>query len=46
MSDTVRQKAKESKSLVDEVAAIELREPDSDIIPLEQADAPLGEREN
>ena len=43
MSDTVRQKAKESKSLVDEVAAIELREPDSDIIPLEQADAPLGE---
>lgn len=43
MSDTVRQKAEESQLLVDEMTAVELREPGGDIVALEQADAPLGE---
>ena len=43
MSDTVRQKAEESQLLVDEVTAVELREPGGDIVALDQADAPLGE---
>jgi len=42
MSETVRQKAAEAKTLVDEVAAIALPEPSQDIVPLAKADAPLS----
>jgi uncharacterized protein YaaN involved in tellurite resistance len=42
MSDTVRQKAEESRELVDEVTALELPEPKAEIVPLAEADAPLG----
>ncbi|MEX0280623.1 MAG: toxic anion resistance protein [Arenibacterium sp.] len=43
MSDTIRQKAEQSRELVDEVTAIELPEPRSDIVSLAEADAPVGE---
>ncbi|TMV15240.1 toxic anion resistance protein [Arenibacterium halophilum] len=42
MSDTVRQKAEHAKSLVDEVTSITLPEPEGEIVPLEQADAPVS----
>lgn len=42
MSNTVRQKAEESRTLVDEVTAIALAEPAGEIIPLEQADAQVS----
>ena len=42
MSDTVRQKAEQSKMLVDEVVTIELPEPKSEIVSLAEADAPVG----
>ena len=42
MSDTVRQKAEASQTLIEEVAAIELPEPGGEIVLLEQADAPVG----
>ncbi len=43
MSETVKQKAKDSEAEVAEVAAVELREPSTEIVPLEAADAPLGD---
>lgn len=42
MSDTVRQKAEQSLALIEEVTAVELAEPSTDIVPLAQADAPVG----
>ena len=42
MSETVRQKAEESLSLVEEVTAVVLAEPAEDIVPLAQADAPVS----
>ena len=42
MSDIVRKKAEEAKTLVDEVAAIALPEPSQDIVPLAKADEPLS----
>ncbi len=41
MSDTVRQKAAESQTLVDEVTAIDLPEPSSDIVVMQEAEAPV-----
>ncbi|MCA0869566.1 toxic anion resistance protein [Seohaeicola saemankumensis] len=41
MSDTVRQKAAESQTLVDEVTAIDLPEPSSEIVVMQEADAPV-----
>lgn len=41
MSDTVRQKAAESQSIVDEVTAVELPEPKSEIVPIETAEEPV-----
>jgi len=38
MSDTVRQKAEQSQSLVDEVVALALPEPAGEVVPLEGAD--------
>ena len=43
MSDTVRQKAEQSRELVDEVTAIELPEPKAEIVSLAEADAPIGD---
>ncbi|MEX0340196.1 MAG: toxic anion resistance protein [Arenibacterium sp.] len=43
MSDTIRQKAEQSRELVDEVTAIELPEPKAEIVPLAEADAPMSE---
>ena len=42
MSDSVRQKAEQSKQMVDEVATIHLPEPKSEIVSLAEADAPVG----
>ena len=42
MSDTIRQKAESETTLVNEVSAVVLAEPSSDIVPLDQADAPVG----
>ncbi len=42
MSETTRQKAQSNQSLVEEVSAVMLAEPTSEIIPLEQADEPVG----
>ncbi|WP_146346838.1 toxic anion resistance protein [Phaeobacter marinintestinus] len=41
MSETVRQKAAETQSIVDEVTAVELPEPSTEIVAIEQADAPV-----
>ncbi|MFC4669625.1 toxic anion resistance protein [Seohaeicola nanhaiensis] len=43
MSDSVRQKAEQSKDIVAEVTAIELPEPRNEIVPLAEAPQPLGE---
>ena len=43
MSEIVKQKAQESQAAVVEVTAVELREPGTEIVPLEAADAPLEE---
>ena len=42
MSDSVRQKAEQSKDIVAEVTAIELPEPRNEIVPLAEAPQPLG----
>ncbi|GGH29628.1 Uncharacterized conserved protein YaaN involved in tellurite resistance [Cribrihabitans marinus] len=42
MSDTIRQKAEEVKTQVEEVTAVVLPEPQNDIVSLEEADAPVG----
>ncbi len=42
MSETVREKAAESVALVEEVAAVELREPSTALVPLAEADAPVA----
>ncbi len=42
MSDTVRQKAEKTLAMVEEVTAVVLPEPAGDIVPLAQADAPVG----
>ncbi len=42
MSETIRQKAEATKSDVDQVAAVVLLEPDAEIVPLKQADAPVS----
>lgn len=41
MSDTVRRKAEDSTALIAEVAAITLPEPATEIVPMEDADAPV-----
>ena len=43
MSDTVRQKAEATLAQVEEVTAVILPEPSTDIVPLAEADAPLGD---
>ena len=42
MSENVRKKAQETLAEVEEVSAVVLPEPSADIVPLEQADAPVG----
>ncbi|MBT3143507.1 toxic anion resistance protein [Ruegeria litorea] len=42
MSETIRQKAQENQALVEEVNAIVLPEPTADIVPLKEAEAPVG----
>ncbi len=42
MSDTVRQKAEQSQSLVDEVVALALPDPAGEVVPLEGADATVS----
>ncbi|QBF31117.1 toxic anion resistance protein [Thalassococcus sp. S3] len=42
MSETVRKKAEETLAMVDEVNAVVLPEPSTEIVPLEQADAPVS----
>lgn len=42
MSDTVRKKAEDTLAMVDELNAVILPEPSADIIPLAEADAPVG----
>lgn len=42
MSDTTRQQAETTKPEIDQVAAVVLREPSADIVPLAQADKPVG----
>jgi len=42
MSETVRQKAEKSLTMVEEVTAVVLPEPAKDIVPLAQADAPVS----
>lgn len=42
MSETIRKKAQENQILVEEVNAIVLPEPTADIVPLEEAEAPVG----
>ncbi|MDK3073657.1 toxic anion resistance protein [Sedimentitalea sp. JM2-8] len=42
MSDTVRKKAEEALTKVEEVTAVILPEPSTDIVPLEKADATVG----
>lgn len=41
MSDSVRQKAEESKTIVDEVTAVHLPEPKTEIVAVEAAEAPV-----
>jgi len=43
MSNLTQQKAEGAKTEVDEVAAVVLQEPTSEIVPLEKADAPVSE---
>jgi len=42
MSDTVRQKAEKSKELVDEVTALALPDPSTEVVSLEQAEGPVS----
>jgi uncharacterized protein YaaN involved in tellurite resistance len=43
MSETTRQKAESTTAQVEEIAAVMLQEPSTEIIPLKKADAPVGE---
>lgn len=43
MSDTIREKAAQSVALVEEVAAVELREPSTALVPLAEAEAPVAQ---
>ena len=42
MSDEIKKKAAEAETLVQEVVAVALPEPSSEIVPLEEADEPVG----
>ncbi|MBK0326750.1 toxic anion resistance protein [Rhodobacteraceae bacterium F11138] len=42
MSDTIRKKAQDTLTQVEEVTAVVLPEPAKEIVPLEKADAPVG----
>ncbi|SFR42983.1 toxic anion resistance protein [Litoreibacter janthinus] len=42
MSDTVRQKAEQSTQALQELTAVVLKEPSTDLVPLAQADAPVA----
>ncbi|WP_166418417.1 toxic anion resistance protein [Cochlodiniinecator piscidefendens] len=42
MSETVRQKAEQSLAAIEEVTAVELIEPSTEIVPMAQADAPVS----
>ncbi len=42
MSDEIKNKAVEAETLVQEVTAVALPEPQAEIVPLEQADEPVG----
>lgn len=42
MSDTVKKKAAEDVALVEEVNAVVLPEPQAEVVPLQEADAPVG----
>ncbi|WP_424831195.1 toxic anion resistance protein [Ruegeria sp.] len=42
MSDTIKNKAVEAETLVQEVTAVTLPDPQADIVPLEEADEPVG----
>ncbi|MDA7964722.1 toxic anion resistance protein [Ruegeria sp.] len=42
MSDTIKNKAVEAETLVQEVTAVTLPEPQPDVVPLEEADEPVG----
>ena len=42
MSDEIKKKAAEAETLVQEVVAVSLPEPSSEIVPLEDADEPVG----
>ncbi|MCV2888192.1 toxic anion resistance protein [Ruegeria aquimaris] len=42
MSDSIQKKAAEAVSLVEEVTAVTLPEPTTEIVPLAEADAPVG----
>ncbi|MDH5453014.1 MAG: toxic anion resistance protein [Paracoccaceae bacterium] len=43
MSESIREKASQALSAVEEVTAVVLAEPASEIVPLEKADAPMAE---
>jgi len=43
MSETVQKKAIEAEALISDVTAVELREPQTELVPLEQADAPTSD---
>ena len=43
MTETVRQKADQSQSLVDDVTAVSLPEPKDEVVSLDEADAPVGD---
>jgi uncharacterized protein YaaN involved in tellurite resistance len=43
MSETVRQKAEQAVALVEEVSAVVLPEPMQDVVPLNEAPAPVGD---
>lgn len=42
MTDSVRKEAEKTKTLVDEIAAVELAEPSSELVTLKEADAPVS----
>lgn len=42
MSDSIQKKAAQAVSLVEEVTAVTLPEPSSEVVPLAEADAPVG----
>lgn len=42
MSDIIKQKAAEAEALVHEITAVELPEPVAEVVPLQEADEPVG----